>query len=184
VLLRDVRNLHDHLLGTVQVEYLARDISRSGCRVWPVHSWAAQVSCRHPTARISSRPNPDGLATPENRPWFGLIETSAKRSRKRLAPRRTWPRCRRRTPSDATRVEAAVPLPRIGVVRIACADRNRADAHVIVKDVPAFLAGVCRTTTGGRSIRLAARSEIVESGHFLLMSSVDEQAAPHYLWID
>ncbi len=77
-----------------------------------------------------------------------------------------------------------MPLPRIGAVRIACADRNRADAHVIVKDVPAFLAGVCRTTTDGRPIRLAARSEIVESGHFLLMSSVDEQAAPHYLWID
>ena len=34
------------------------------------------------------------------------------------------------------------PLPRIGAVRIACADRNPADAHVIVKDVPAFLAGV------------------------------------------
>jgi hypothetical protein len=32
--------------------------------------------------------------------------------------------------------------------------------------------------------RLAARSEIVESGHFLLMSSVDEQATAHYLWID
>jgi hypothetical protein len=30
----------------------------------------------------------------------------------------------------------------------------------------------------------AARLEIVESGHFLLMSiSAAEQAAPHYLWI-
>src|SRR5260370_36913533 len=81
------------------------------------------------------------------------------------------------------RIEAAVPLPRIGAVRIACADRNRADAHVIVKDVPAFLAGVCRTTTDGRPIRLAARSAIVERRHFPLMSSGGEQAAPHYLWI-
>src|SRR6266851_2865125 len=33
--------------------------------------------------------------------------------------------------------------------------------------------------------QLAARLEIVESGHFLLMSiSAAEQAAPHYLWID
>jgi hypothetical protein len=32
--------------------------------------------------------------------------------------------------------------------------------------------------------QIAARLEIVESGHFLLRSSADEQAAPHYLWID
>jgi len=84
--------------------------------------------------------------------------TSAKRSRKRLAPRRTWPRCRTRTPSDATPYRSRSTI---------ATDRCRPDC-----------------LRGSQSSRLAARSEIVESGHFLLMSSVDEQAAPHYLWID
>jgi len=39
------------------------------------------------------------------------------------------------------RIEAAVTLPRIGIVRVAGADRDRADAHVTVV-VPAFLAGI------------------------------------------
>ena len=35
-------------------------------------------------------------------------------------------------------VEPASPLPRIGVVRVAVAYRNRSDAHVTVIDVPAI----------------------------------------------
>jgi hypothetical protein len=37
-----------------------------------------------------------------------------------------------------SRIEAAAPLPRIGVVRIAAADRDRADTDIAVVDVPAI----------------------------------------------
>jgi len=36
----------------------------------------------------------------------------------------------------------------VGVVRIAAADRDRADANIAVKDVPAFLAGIGRSAAG------------------------------------
>jgi hypothetical protein len=39
------------------------------------------------------------------------------------------------------RIEAAPPFPRIGVVRVAGADRDRADADVAKADLPAFVAG-------------------------------------------
>jgi hypothetical protein len=41
-----------------------------------------------------------------------------------------------------------MPLPWIGTVRIIGADRDRADEHVIIVDVPAFLAGVFREAAG------------------------------------
>jgi hypothetical protein len=41
-----------------------------------------------------------------------------------------------------SRIEAAMPLPRILITRVAGADRDRAGMHVPVIDVPAFLAGV------------------------------------------
>jgi hypothetical protein len=34
------------------------------------------------------------------------------------------------------------------LIRIAAADRDRADAHVTIVDVPAFLAGISRSAAG------------------------------------
>src|SRR6266446_7117355 len=48
------------------------------------------------------------------------------------------------------RTKTAMPLPRISAVRLAGAVRNRADPHVSVVDVPAFLAGVSRSAAGER----------------------------------
>jgi hypothetical protein len=48
----------------------------------------------------------------------------------------------------ATRIETAVPLPRIGVMRVADAPRDRASVDIAVVDVPAFLAGFSRSTAG------------------------------------
>jgi hypothetical protein len=45
-------------------------------------------------------------------------------------------------------IETTVPLPWICTVRIARANRDRADAHVAVEDVPAFIAGVVRSAAG------------------------------------
>jgi hypothetical protein len=41
-----------------------------------------------------------------------------------------------------------MPFPRILIVGIAGADRDRAGLHIAVVDVPAFLAGVSRSATG------------------------------------
>ena len=46
------------------------------------------------------------------------------------------------------RIEAAIPLPRISIVRVAAADRDGPHAHVTVKDVPAFFAGIGRASAG------------------------------------
>jgi hypothetical protein len=47
-----------------------------------------------------------------------------------------------------SRVKPAMPLPGILVMRVAAADRDGARVHVTVVDVPAFLAGVSRSTAG------------------------------------
>src|ERR1700686_1016830 len=46
------------------------------------------------------------------------------------------------------RIEAAIPLPRISIVRVAAADRDGPHAHVTVKDVPAFFAGIGGASAG------------------------------------
>ncbi len=46
------------------------------------------------------------------------------------------------------RIEAAVPAPRVLVVRNANADRNRTDVHVAEINVPAFMAVVCGSAAG------------------------------------
>jgi hypothetical protein len=45
-------------------------------------------------------------------------------------------------------IETAMPLPRIFIMRVAAADRDRADAHVTIVDVPAFLRGSGRSAAG------------------------------------
>jgi len=56
-----------------------------------------------------------------------------------------------------------MPLPRILIVRIARADRDRAGVDIAVVDVPAFLAGVSRSATG-------------EGGHSLLKRDLSGNA--------
>ena len=54
------------------------------------------------------------------------------------------------------RIEAAPPFPRNGVVRVAGADRDRADADVAKVDLPAFVAGFemrRRVRTGMASLK-------------------------------
>ena len=60
-------------------------------------------------------------------------------------------------------MKAAAPFPRIGVMRVAGADRERASMHVAVIDVPAFVS----------SFRIAASGEF---GHALLKRGVRHQA--------
>ncbi len=48
----------------------------------------------------------------------------------------------------ATGIEAAGPAPRVLVMRNASADRNRADAHVTVVDVPTFVGSIGRAAAG------------------------------------
>jgi hypothetical protein len=55
---------------------------------------------------------------------------------------------------STARIEAAAPLPRVLIMRVAGADRDRADVQVTVVDVPAFV-----------DFRIAAAGE---SGHALL----------------
>ena len=45
-------------------------------------------------------------------------------------------------------IETAMPFPRILIMGIAAADRDRAGVHIPVVDVPAFLAGFSRSTAG------------------------------------
>ena len=47
-----------------------------------------------------------------------------------------------------SRIEAAAPAPTRLIMRDAGADRNRADLHVSVIDVPAFLASIFRSAAG------------------------------------
>jgi hypothetical protein len=48
----------------------------------------------------------------------------------------------------AAGIEAAIPAPRVLVVRNAHADRDRADLHIAVKNMPAFLGGIRRSAAG------------------------------------
>jgi len=48
-------------------------------------------------------------------------------------------RATRTFPRMAAGIEAAMPLPRILVMRNASADRDRAGVHIAIVDVPAFL---------------------------------------------
>jgi hypothetical protein len=45
-------------------------------------------------------------------------------------------------PWMAARIEAAAPAPRIGVSRVARADRDRADTDVAIVDLPGLLLGI------------------------------------------
>src|SRR5260221_14640350 len=63
------------------------------------------------------------------------------------------------------RIEAAGPLPRVGAVRVAGADRDRAHAHVRVVDVPAFRWGILRSATDeSGQARGARRSNLAHPG--------------------
>jgi hypothetical protein len=56
-----------------------------------------------------------------------------------------------------SRIEAAVPFPRIGVVRIPDALGNRPDINIAVVNVPAFMAVVCGSAAGEAGMRASKR---------------------------
>jgi hypothetical protein len=45
-------------------------------------------------------------------------------------------------------METAMPFPRVVVMRVAAADRDRTGEHVTIVDVPAFLTGIGRSAAG------------------------------------
>jgi hypothetical protein len=46
------------------------------------------------------------------------------------------------------RMKAAAPFSCLGIMRIACPDRDRAGAHVTIVGVPALFAGISRSAAG------------------------------------
>jgi hypothetical protein len=73
---------------------------------------------------------------------------TSRRLRNRRGPRRRLRRFHLVFARVRSWIETAIPLPWIFIIRIAAADRDRADAHVTIVDVPAFLAGVSRSAAG------------------------------------
>src|SRR5258706_8482716 len=101
-----------------------------------------QLSPLHIFAR-SSRAD---RAMPENQLRFGATETPAKRSQSQLGESRR--RAALMFARTRARIEAAVPFPRVGVVRVSDALGNRPDMNVAVINVQAVMAGVWRVAAG------------------------------------
>jgi hypothetical protein len=59
----------------------------------------------------------------------------------------------------AARIKPAAPAPRIGVDRIARAERDRADPHVAEIDQPRFLTGIRAAAAGEGGHALLKRGE-------------------------
>lgn len=121
-----------------------------------------------PTWRVSSRSNHADGAKFENPPAFASQETAPTPPQSRHGLHRTWRRFRSRARLNGSRVKPAIPTPRILVIWDAGADRDRADTHIAVIDVPAFLAG----------FRIAPAGEF---GHPLYKRALSELAIA--LWI-
>jgi hypothetical protein len=66
-----------------------------------------------------------------------------------------WPLCRLCIRGDGPRIKTASPDPEIFARRHTGAERDRADAHVTVKDVPAFIG----------SFQIAAAGELGHGRH-------------------
>jgi hypothetical protein len=145
-LLRDVRNVDHRLPGTVHIEYLtagtfleaaARFARFPFVRRQPLPRVPQRVFPRGPISLITPRLKISrGAFRQKHQPGAlkigaGLVEGGG-RAILLLARVRS-------------RIETTMPLPRILIVGIAGADRDRASVHVPVVDVPAFLAGVSRS---------------------------------------
>jgi hypothetical protein len=80
-------------------------------------------------------------------PRVGMHGSNATlRMRQRQVERRRGAVCT--FPRMAAGIEPAIPAPRIFARRQAGADRDRADAHVTVEHVPAFVGGIERAAAG------------------------------------
>jgi hypothetical protein len=64
-------------------------------------------------------------------------------------------------------METAMPFPRVFVMRVAAADRDRTGEHVTIVDVPAFLTGIGRSAAG-------------ESGHPSSNCGIEGVGKPSY----
>jgi hypothetical protein len=108
--------------------------------------------------RLSNRADP---ATPGNRPRSGATRTLATLLRSRRGLGRRLPRCRRYFSRVTAGIEPAGPGPGIFAGRHAGANRDRADAHVTVIDVPAFVGGFrIAAAEGGHGAIKAPRAAV------------------------
>jgi hypothetical protein len=77
-----------------------------------------------------------------------------------------------------SRIETAMPLPRILIMRVASSDRDRAGVHIAVVDVPAFLAGFGRSAAGEASSSRSPAMTVVRRVRGDLEPSVGPAAMP------
>jgi hypothetical protein len=117
---------------------------------------------RHPLAGVPHRIFPRGpipLSAPGLKIRFRPIRQ--KHSPRILeiepGPGRNWQLRRRYIPQVTAGIEAARPAPRIFMGRNAGPDRDRADAHVTILDVPAFFGGLERAAAGELGHALSKR---------------------------
>jgi len=114
------------------------------------------------TFHICARSSRADRAMPESQPGFGLPEIPPTRLRSRtgLVERGSGAALvfTRMRPG----IETAMPFPRILIMGIAAADRDRAGVHIPIVDVPAFLAGVSRSAAGELGHSPDHRSESTE----------------------
>ena len=91
---------------------------------------------------------PVDRATPGK--WIGAFRQKLRSmpARNRHEPHRSWRRFRPDVRPGAIPDRSRSSIARIGVVRAAAADRDRADPHVPVIDVPAIFAGIGRSAAG------------------------------------
>jgi hypothetical protein len=109
---------------------------------------SAAAASPRPTRRTSSRSNLADRARPENLLRSGSTETPARRTQNRRGPLEGGGGAVLLLARVRSRIETASPLPRIFIMGIAGADRDRAGVDIAVIDVPAFLGGVSRSATG------------------------------------
>src|ERR1700730_198771 len=114
----------------------------------PVHSSGAQASCLHPRAHISARSNPAAPATPENRPRYASKKDLPRALEFAPGFGEVLGCAARAFPGAAAGIEAAIPAPRVLVVRVAGPDRDHPDVHVTEIDVPALLGDICVAAAG------------------------------------
>jgi hypothetical protein len=146
---RDVRHVHEYFLGAVHVEYLAagalpesmRRHARSiAGRLKPLASIPQRIFSGGPISLIAPCLKIGlGAVRQEHQPRAPEISTGLLEGRGGVGLMFTRMR---------SRIETAAPFPLIGVMRIAAADRDRADMHIPVVDVPAFLSVVCGSAAG------------------------------------
>jgi len=148
-LLRDVRNVDQVFLEAVTVE----DVAARAFQIDAAWLPGLPFVRRQPLARVPQRIFPRGpisLIAPGLKICFGPVRQKHPPGALKIGAglvegggRAILLLARLRY-----RIETAMPLPRILIMRVAGTDRDRAGVHIPVIDVPAFLGGVSRSAAG------------------------------------